>query len=93
MSADLQSQKIMEEKNSTPVDETTLDLPPLDQLQKGRWERTWPTIACGAGLFSDGYLNGVCVLHYFLVARLVAYCLPQNCAPSHIDPVISRISD
>ncbi|KAI4211176.1 MAG: hypothetical protein LQ351_005974 [Letrouitia transgressa] len=26
---------------------------------KGRWERSWPTIACGAGLFSDGYLNGV----------------------------------
>lgn len=25
---------------------------------KGRWERSWPTIACGAGLFSDGYLNG-----------------------------------
>lgn len=27
---------------------------------KSRWERSWPTIACGAGLFSDGYLNGVC---------------------------------
>ncbi|KAF2453841.1 hypothetical protein BDY21DRAFT_355244 [Lineolata rhizophorae] len=26
---------------------------------KGRWERLWPVIACGAGLFSDGYLNGV----------------------------------
>lgn len=32
---------------------------PLDQVPKGRWERSWPTIACGAGLFSDGYLNGV----------------------------------
>lgn len=31
---------------------------PLDNVQKGRWERSWPTIACGAGLFSDGYLNG-----------------------------------
>ncbi|KAH8427714.1 putative MFS phospholipid transporter (Git1) [Aspergillus melleus] len=30
-----------------------------EQMQKGRWERSWPTIACGAGLFSDGYLNGV----------------------------------
>ena len=27
--------------------------------EKGRWERLWPTIACGAGLFSDGYLNSV----------------------------------
>ncbi|KAI9691174.1 MAG: hypothetical protein M1822_008794 [Bathelium mastoideum] len=26
---------------------------------KGRWERVWPVIACGAGLFSDGYLNSV----------------------------------
>jgi hypothetical protein len=31
----------------------------LDALPKTRWERSWPTIACGAGLFSDGYLNGV----------------------------------
>lgn len=33
---------------------------PLEAVEKGRWERSWPTIACGAGLFSDGYLNGVC---------------------------------
>jgi hypothetical protein len=26
---------------------------------KGTWDRLWPVIACGAGLFSDGYLNGV----------------------------------
>ncbi|MCJ1229684.1 hypothetical protein MMC12_006353 [Toensbergia leucococca] len=32
---------------------------PLENLEKSRWERSWPTIACGAGLFSDGYLNGV----------------------------------
>lgn len=32
-------------------------LPPLNNITKSRWERTWPTIACGAGLFSDGYLN------------------------------------
>ena len=31
---------------------------PLEQTHKSRWERSWPTIACGAGLFSDGYLNG-----------------------------------
>jgi hypothetical protein len=29
------------------------------QIEKGRWERLWPVIACGAGLFSDGYLNNV----------------------------------
>jgi hypothetical protein len=29
------------------------------RVQKGRWEALWPVIACGAGLFSDGYLNNV----------------------------------
>lgn len=38
------------------VDESQLE----DTPQKSRWQRSWPTIACGAGLFSDGYLNGVC---------------------------------
>lgn len=35
---------------------------PVNDTFKSRWERSWPTIACGAGLFSDGYLNGVCRL-------------------------------
>lgn len=30
------------------------------QTEKGWWERRAPVIACGSGLFSDGYLNGVC---------------------------------
>lgn len=34
---------------------------PLDATPKSRWERSWPTIACGSGLFSDGYLNGYVV--------------------------------
>ncbi|KAJ5669664.1 Glycerophosphodiester transporter GIT2 [Penicillium macrosclerotiorum] len=58
MSAESDPQTLPE-KGHAPVDETPLDVVPLDQLQKGRWERSWPTIACGAGLFSDGYLNGV----------------------------------
>jgi len=32
---------------------------PIEDSGKGRWERLWPVIACGAGLFSDGYLNAV----------------------------------
>jgi hypothetical protein len=31
----------------------------LANTEKSRWQRLWPVIACGAGLFSDGYLNGV----------------------------------
>ncbi|KAI0155301.1 MFS general substrate transporter [Xylariaceae sp. FL1272] len=31
---------------------------PLDQ-QKPFWDSLWPVLACGAGLFSDGYVNNV----------------------------------
>lgn len=47
-------------------DGAPLEEPPLENIQKSRWERSWPTIACGAGLFSDGYLNGVCALIFYL---------------------------
>jgi hypothetical protein len=33
---------------------------PLPETLKSRWERLWPVMACGAGLFSDGYINNVC---------------------------------
>lgn len=31
----------------------------IARTSKSRWERLWPVIACGAGLFSDGYLNNI----------------------------------
>ena len=31
----------------------------IGDTDKSQWDRLWPVIACGAGLFSDGYLNGV----------------------------------
>jgi hypothetical protein len=36
---------------------------PSAETQKSRWERLWPVMACGAGLFSDGYVNNVGDLH------------------------------
>ncbi|GAA4692228.1 hypothetical protein GCM10025794_24800 [Massilia kyonggiensis] len=48
------------EKTSKSLDPIPIEDIPLENTQKSRWERSWPTIACGAGLFSDGYLNGVC---------------------------------
>lgn len=49
------------EKRSPQIsDEIPVDVVPLHEIPKSRWERSWPVIACGAGLFSDGYLNGVC---------------------------------
>lgn len=47
------------EESSHPVDDVPVDRTTLENTTKSRWERSWPTIACGAGLFSDGYLNGV----------------------------------
>lgn len=47
------------QQNQT-VESGPVDVAPLVDPTKSRWERSWPTIACGAGLFSDGYLNGVC---------------------------------
>jgi hypothetical protein len=52
---------------------------PLDATPKGRWERLWPVIACGAGLFSDGYLNGVC----FLLTHLASFSSGSAIAYPH----------
>jgi hypothetical protein len=30
---------------------------PLANIPKNKWQRLWPVLACGAGLFSDGYIN------------------------------------
>lgn len=62
MSLRSQPEPYLAEKGPDPSAEAPVELPPLEQSSKGRWERAWPTIACGAGLFSDGYLNGVSVL-------------------------------
>jgi len=62
----MDDKRVHESDISSPVDypagherNVGVHTTPLADLPKGRWERSWPTIACGAGLFSDGYLNGV----------------------------------
>ncbi|CAG7942420.1 unnamed protein product [Penicillium salamii] len=55
--AEIQYPKDMSEKDQTPL-EVGQGIE-LENVEKGRWERSWPTIACGAGLFSDGYLNQI----------------------------------
>ncbi|KJX95924.1 MFS phospholipid transporter Git1 like protein [Zymoseptoria brevis] len=48
------------EKQPGDTGVTELPEPPsLDTSERSRWERLWPTVACGAGLFSDGYLQAV----------------------------------
>ena len=46
------------DSSSPERDEAAIHGIPLEDHQKSRWERSWPTVACGAGLFSDGYVNG-----------------------------------
>lgn len=43
----------------TSSDDVNAVIPPLEDHTKSRWERSWPVVACGAGLFSDGYLQSV----------------------------------
>ncbi|TKA77918.1 hypothetical protein B0A49_05465 [Cryomyces minteri] len=53
--------QVVAERSSAPFgsDVASERVEDLSATRKGRWERLWPVIACGAGLFSDGYLNGV----------------------------------
>ena len=51
----------MSKEVDNPAD-SSLDAPrraSVAATEKGRWERLWPIVACGAGLFSDGFLNNV----------------------------------
>lgn len=51
--------KEFEKEDVAPAQSQEKDVVPLEAVEKTRWERIMPVIACGAGLFSDGYLNGV----------------------------------
>lgn len=46
-------------EDTSSVGERNVNHVALEDTGKSRWERLWPVIACGAGLFSDGYLNAV----------------------------------
>lgn len=49
------------DKSVNVSSETEVARSPPEHPQKSRWERSWPVIACGAGLSSDGYLASVIV--------------------------------
>lgn len=59
---------------------------PIDALPKSRWQRSWPVIACGAGLFSDGYLNGVS--HWPLLRRMYLSDKIRNCVNKSVRKMI-----
>lgn len=59
MAGDDIAAKAASPEEAIPVDEKHALEQDLQNTGKSRWERSWPIIACGAGLFSDGYLNNV----------------------------------
>ena len=50
---------LVERKRVEELNSQIEDTPNLEDTDKSFYERVWPVLACGAGLFSDGYLNGV----------------------------------
>lgn len=48
---------VVNDKPSSPIDSE--QLPPITDTGKTRWQKLVPAFACGAGLFSDGYLQSV----------------------------------
>ena len=57
---------LMERKRLEETDSDVDRSPNLEDTDKSFYERVWPVLACGAGLFSDGYLNGVSTtMHHY----------------------------
>lgn len=51
-------------KNDVTMADDILDGVPMNVAPpKAGWRSKVPIMACGAGLFSDGYLNGVCAFN------------------------------
>lgn len=43
--------------DTSPVPELNED--PLASIPKNKWEKIWPVLACGSGLFAEGYVQSV----------------------------------
>lgn len=51
---------VEEQQHAYPKDvQPPIELPSLEATNKTNFQRRTAIFACGAGLFSDGYLNGV----------------------------------
>ncbi|KAG9245523.1 MFS phospholipid transporter-like protein Git1 [Calycina marina] len=48
-----------QEADVTAVDSGSDHNDPLANTGKSQWQRIWPVLVCGGGLFSDGYINNV----------------------------------
>ncbi|KAK5124982.1 hypothetical protein LTR85_001172 [Meristemomyces frigidus] len=76
---------VSDEPSAEAVDQRRASLVEID---KPFWDRIWPVIACGAGLFSDGYLNGV----IGSVSTILATIYPEQYAASPAQSNVSAIT-
>ncbi|KAF1912159.1 major facilitator superfamily domain-containing protein [Ampelomyces quisqualis] len=54
------------------------------RTEKGKWERLWPVIACGAGLFSDGYLNNIIGPVNTMLSRIYPVAYTSSSAQANV---------
>ncbi|KAK3074700.1 glycerophosphoinositol permease [Teratosphaeriaceae sp. CCFEE 6253] len=59
----------------------------LENLEKPFWRRIWPIIGCGAGLFSDGYLNGVIGSVSTILAKVYPDQYKNSAAQSNVSSI------
>lgn len=66
----------------------------LQHTERNRWDQIWPVLACGAGLFSDGYLNNVSAPALDATAMdklmLTELNLGHRFCQHHVGPAVSR---
>ena len=80
--------RIKTEGDRSPEEITDIDIaPPLENVEKSRWERSWPTIACGAGLFSDGYLQSVIGPVNTILGRIYPYKYADSSAAQNVSSI------
>ncbi|KAI5818936.1 major facilitator superfamily domain-containing protein [Pyronema omphalodes] len=65
------------------------DDPDTDELPstKSKWERVWPVFACGAGLYSDGYLNAVIGQVSVMLSRIYPKEYENSSARSNVSSI------
>lgn len=55
--------------------------------EKSKWERLWPVIACGAGLFSDGYLNNIIGPVNTMLKRIYPEAYAKSSAQANVSSI------
>jgi len=59
----------------------------VEATNKSRWERMWPVIACGAGLFSDGYLNNIIGAVSTMLGKIYGKTYTDSSADANISSI------